>query len=115
MNRHLNAEEIKAFQEELAQDSGRTEMVQLFKLLGDATRLNIITLLTKREPLCVEDLMNCTGMEQSAISHQLKKLREHHIVKAEKVGKHVWYSLEDHHVLELYNLASEHCCEEHSA
>ena len=84
MNEHLNAEEIKAFQALLSKDEGRSEMVQLFKLLGDATRLNIITLLTQREPLCVEDLMNCTGMEH-------------------------------HHVLELYNLASEHCCEEHSA
>ena len=113
MGEHLNANEIKKFQAVLSQDNGTTEMVQLFKLLGDTTRLNIITLLTKREPLCVEDLMNCTGMEQSAISHQLKKLRAHHIVKAEKEGKHVWYSLEDHHVLELYTLASEHCCEEH--
>lgn len=113
MGKHLNASEIKRFQAVLTQDNGRAEMVQLFKLLGDTTRLNIITLLTKREPLCVEDLMNCTGMEQSAISHQLKKLRDHHIVKAEKEGKHVWYSLEDHHVLELYTLASEHCCEEH--
>ena len=105
---------LKAFQALLSKDEGRSEMVQLFKLLGDATRLNIITLLTQRNHLCVEDLMNCTGMEQSAISHQLKSCA-HHIVKAEKVGKHVWYSLEDHHVLELYNLASEHCCEEHSA
>ena len=115
MTEHLNAEQIKAFQALLSKDEGRSEMVQLFKLLGDATRLNIITLLTQREPLCVEDLMNCTGMEQSAISHQLKKLRANHIVKAEKVGKHVRYSLEDHHVLDLYNLASEHCCEEHSS
>ena len=72
MTEHLNAEEIKAFQALLSKDEGRSEMVQLFKLLGDTTRLNIITLLTQREPLCVEDLMNCTGMEQSAISHQLK-------------------------------------------
>ena len=55
MTEHLNAEEIKAFQALLSKDEGRSEMVQLFKLLGDATRLNIITLLTQREPLCVED------------------------------------------------------------
>ena len=114
MREHLSPEEIKVFQKVIENDSGRAEMVQLFKLLGDNTRLNIITLLTRKEPLCVEDLMKCMGMEQSAISHQLKKLRAHHIVKAEKVGKHVWYSLEDHHVLQLYNLADEHCCEDHS-
>ena len=64
---------LKHFKQLLSKDEGRSEMVQLFKLLGDTTRLNIITLLTQREPLCVEDLMNCTGMEQSAISPSVKK------------------------------------------
>ena len=47
-------------------------------------------------------------MEQSAISHQLRKLKANHIVKSRKVGKYVWYSLDDFHVLSLYQMALEH-------
>ena len=108
MAEHLNAEEIKAFQALLSKDEGRSEMVQLFKLLGDATRLNIITLLTQREPLCVEDLMNCTGMEQSAISHQLRILKQNKLVKSRREGKSIFYSLADDHVRTIINQGREH-------
>ena len=50
MREHLSPEEIKVFQKVIENDSGRSEMVQLFKLLGDNTRLNILTLLTRKEP-----------------------------------------------------------------
>ena len=83
-------------------------MSQLFKVFGDVTRLKIITLLYEKHEMTVEEIVTCLEMEQSAISHQLRKLKSNHIVKSRKVGKYVWYSLEDSHVLSLYEMALEH-------
>ena len=84
------------------------KMSQLFKVFGDVTRLKIITLLYEKHEMTVEEIVTCLEMEQSAISHQLRKLKSNHIVKSRKVGKYVWYSLEDSHVLSLYEMALEH-------
>lgn len=111
MKEHLEAKQITKLRDILQHESQLVEMSQLFKILGDVTRLKIMTLLTQREEMCVEDIIRCMNMEQSAISHQLRKLKAHHIVKSRKSGKHVWYSLEDHHVLSLYTLAFDHTSE----
>ena len=84
------------------------KMSQLFKVFGHVTRLKIITLLYEKHEMTVEEIVTCLEMEQSAISHQLRKLKSNHIVKSRKVGKYVWYSLEDSHVLSLYEMALEH-------
>lgn len=84
------------------------KMSQLFKVFGDVTRLKIITLLYEKHEMTVEEIVTCLEMEQSAISHQLRKLKSNHIVKSRKVGKYVWYSLEDSHVLSLCEMALEH-------
>ncbi len=84
------------------------KMSQLFKVFEDVTRLKIITLLYEKHEMTVEEIVTCLEMEQSAISHQLRKLKSNHIVKSRKVGKYVWYSLEDSHVLSLYEMALEH-------
>lgn len=111
MNKHLGEEQVVACQQAIHEEAQLQEMSRLFKILGDTTRLKIITLLTRNEELCVEDIIRCMQMEQSAISHQLRKLKSHHIVKSRKQGKHVLYSLEDQHVLSLYQLAYEHAAE----
>ncbi len=84
------------------------QMSQLFKVFGDATRLKIISLLYEKQEMTVEEIVSFMEMEQSAISHQLRKLKSNHIVKSRKVGKYVWYSLDDSHVLSLYRMALEH-------
>ena len=84
------------------------QMSQLFKVFGDATRLKIITLLYEKQEMTVEEIVSFMEMEQSAISHQLRKLKSNHIVKSRKVGKYVWYSLDDSHVLSVYRMALEH-------
>ena len=84
------------------------QMSQLFKVFGDVTRLKLITLLYEKNEMTVEEIVTCMEMEQSAISHQLRKLKSNHIVKSRKVGKYVWYSLDDSHVLSLYRMALEH-------
>ena len=110
----IHKDVVKRVEKTMPKEEIIYDLADFFKILGDTTRMRILSALFQEE-MCVYDIANLLKMTQSAISHQLKKLRAHHIVKAEKVGKHVWYSLEDHHVLELYNLASEHCCEEHSS
>ena len=84
------------------------QMSQLFKVFGDVTRLKIIALLYEKEEMTVEEIVSFMEMEQSAISHQLRKLKSNHIVKSKKVWKYVWYSLDDSHVLSLYCMALEH-------
>ena len=83
------------------------ELSKIFKALGDTTRLKIIYSLSKEE-LCVCDIADLLEMNQSAISHQLRVLRNLRLVKYRKEGKSAIYSLDDHHVLELFNQGLEH-------
>ena len=82
-------------------------MSMLFKMVSDPTRLKIISALFDRE-LCVCDLMMVTEMSQSAISHQLSKLKQTRLVKSEKRGKNVFYALSDDHVRQIFRQAHEH-------
>jgi ArsR family transcriptional regulator len=62
--------------------------------------------------LCVCSISAGLGMTKSAISHQLKKLREMNLVKSEKIGKEVWYSLADDHIKKVFEISAEHIMEE---
>ncbi len=84
-----------------------TRVAQLFKALSDPTRVRIISVLTHTE-LCVHDLATTLGMSQSAVSHQLRTLRELHLVRYRREGRHVYYQLDDDHVAELFNGGLEH-------
>jgi ArsR family transcriptional regulator, lead/cadmium/zinc/bismuth-responsive transcriptional repressor len=79
----------------------------IFKTMGDPTRLKIIQALSTGE-MCVCDIAAALGMEHSAISHQLRILRNMHVVKYRKSGKEALYSLDDAHVLKLFNEGLEH-------
>jgi len=94
--------ELKALEPNKAQ-----QMAEFFRLLGDANRLRIISLLAKRD-LCVCDLARLLEMSESAVSHQLRTLRSLRLVSHSKRGRRVYYSLLDHHVLELYRSVAEH-------
>ncbi len=83
------------------------ELAQLFKVLGDNTRIRILDALYRSE-LCVCDITALLGMNQSAVSHQLRVLRDARIVKSRKKGKNVLYSLDDEHISELVRMGSEH-------
>lgn len=86
-------------------------MAEFFRLLGDPNRLRILSLLAK-EDLCVCDLATLLEMSESAVSHQLRTLRSLRLVSYQKRGRKVFYSLLDHHVLELYQSVAEHLDEE---
>ena len=88
-------------------DDEVTHLAQLFKVLGDPTRTRILRALRPGE-LCVCDISHVLDMSISSISHQLRVLRQHDLVRFRKEGKIVFYSLADPHVLDLHETALEH-------
>jgi len=84
-----------------------SDLAELFKALGDPTRIKIISALIDRE-LCVHDLTVLLQMGQSAVSHQLRYLRNLRIVKRRKEGKTVYYSLDDDHIEQIFSQTLKH-------
>lgn len=82
-------------------------MAEFFALLGDANRLRILSVLAAQE-VCVGDLATLLEMSESAVSHQLRTLKAARLVSYRKQGRHVYYSLDDHHILELYQAVAAH-------
>ena len=70
---------------------------EFYKIFGDQTRLRILDALLNK-PLCVNEISELLDMTQSAISHQLKNLRTSNLVKTDKIGKNVYYSISDEHI-----------------
>ena len=87
------------------------EVADLFKVFGDSTRARIICALSISE-LCVCDLSALLDMSQSAVSHQLRTLKQARIVKNRRSGKVVYYSLDDEHIKGLFNMAFDHVMED---
>ncbi len=85
---------------------------ELFKAMGSQTRLKIIFALMKTNELCVEHLADAVKMSISAVSHQLKGLRQLRLVKTRKQAQSVYYSLDDEHVALLFKTAGTHLSEE---
>lgn len=83
------------------------KLAELFKILGDPTRLKIVELLLENE-MCVNHIAKTMGMGQSAISHQLRVLRQARLVTYRKEGKTAYYSLNDDHVEGLVRMGMEH-------
>ena len=82
-------------------------MAELFKVFGDSARIRILFVLFEAE-VCVCDLAETLKMTQSAISHQLKILKQNKLVKSRRHGKSVFYSLADGHVRTIINQGLEH-------
>ena len=82
-------------------------VAETFKVLGDPTRVKILQVLSMRE-LCVCDIAAVIGMGQSAVSHQLRTLRNARLVKYRREGTMVWYSLDDEHIAGLLAQGIEH-------
>ncbi len=82
-------------------------LAEAFKVLGDPTRVKILDLLS-REELCVCDLSAILGLTQSAVSHQLRLLRMHRLVKSRRERRCVFYSLDDDHIVRLLSEGLDH-------
>jgi DNA-binding transcriptional ArsR family regulator len=103
----LHEEAVRDVQSKMLTDKMALKGAEIFKLLGDPTRVKLLCALSLRE-LCVCDLSAVLGMTQSAVSHQLRILRGAHLVKFRKQGKVVYYSLADVHVSRLLAMGVEH-------
>lgn len=86
------------------------DLAELFKIFGDSTRIKILYVLFESE-MCVCDIANLLGMSQSAISHQLRALKQSKLVKYRRDGKTVFYSLADGHVRTILDQGMEHVAE----
>ena len=87
-----------------------TRIAELFKAFGDPTRVHILSLLLEQE-LCVGDISTGVELTQSAVSHQLRILKQMHLIKARRDGKNILYSLADDHVRTILQMGLEHVLE----
>ena len=86
-------------------------IAELFKGFADPTRVHILTLLQQRQELCVTDIAEAVELSQSAISHQLRILKQMQLIKFRREGKNILYSLADDHVKTILEMGLEHVLE----
>jgi ArsR family transcriptional regulator len=98
---------VQAAKETLILPVQASRLAEVFKALGDPNRVQLLNALTHRE-MCVCDLSVVLGMTVSAVSHQLRVLRNLRIVKYRKEGRMVYYTLDDNHIVNLFNQGLEH-------
>jgi ArsR family transcriptional regulator len=106
----IHSDIIKTVSQRLPKRSTINEVSELFKLFADGSRLSIICALSHSE-MCVCDLCALLKMNQSAVSHQLKKLRMSQVVKTRRSGKIIYYSLSDSHITTILEMGIEHASE----
>ena len=105
---HPHPERIQYALTHKLDDETSLRLSELFKVLGDKTRIKLLSLLVVEEKMCVCDIAEALQMGQSAISHQLRVLRTARLVKYRKDGKEAWYSLADDHVVKLMCQGLDH-------
>ncbi len=99
--------DILKLKESMLSEDTYSDLSLLFKMFADPTRLRIFSALSN-STMKVEDLTEVLDMTQSTISHQLASLRKMNLVRTEKVGRNVFYSLSDDHVMQIFKQALEH-------
>lgn len=109
----IDIEKVNRVKKIMPSDDLLFDIAEVFKVFGDTTRMKIISALLESE-LCVGDIAEITNSTQSAISHQLRVLKQAKLVKFRKNGKIVYYSLDDEHIAALYEIAKKHIEEEYS-
>lgn len=103
----IHEDVVKRVKETIPQEETLYDLADLFKTFGDSTRIKIICALFQSE-MCVCDIAALLGMNQSAISHQLRVLKQARLVKYRKEGKVVYYSLDDDHVKDIFDQGLAH-------
>lgn len=100
----ISCDEIEELQNDFIHD-----VAEFFKIFGDSTRIKLLRLLLEQE-LCVGEIAEKLNMNQSAVSHQLRVLRQNDLVKYRKEGKTVFYSLDDDHIKVVLEQGMRHIC-----
>ncbi len=103
----IHQEAVDKVLSELPNEDTFNRLADLYKLIGDTTRCRILFALDQDE-MCVCDLANVLNMTKSSISHQLAVLRRSGIVKCRRNGKEVYYTLDDDHIVKLFEIGLEH-------
>jgi len=103
----IHEDVVKRVKETIPNEEDLYELADLFKVFGDSTRIKIVCALFQSE-MCVCDIAALLGMNQSAISHQLRVLKQARLVKFRKEGKVVYYSLDDDHVKGIFDQGLAH-------
>ena len=98
---------IKAVKDKMPEEDQLYDLAEVFKVFGDSTRIKILYVLFEAE-MCVCDIAQLLEMNQSAISHQLRILKQNGLVKSRREGKAVFYSLSDGHVRTIMDQGMEH-------
>ena len=107
---HAHEELVEKVRQEMPDEDLLYDLAELFRIFGDSTRIRILYVLFEAE-MCVCDIAALLGMTQSAISHQLRALKNARLVKARRDGKTIFYSLADDHVKTIIDQGLEHVLE----
>ena len=107
---HIHSDLVDKVNENMPDDDILCDLAELYRVFGDSTRIRILYALFESE-MCVCDIAALLGMTQSAISHQLKALKNARLVKSRRDGKTVFYSLADDHVKTIIDQGLEHILE----
>lgn len=104
---HVHTDIVKKVHDQMPSDEFLYDLADLFRVFGDSTRIKILYVLFESE-MCVCDIAQLLGMSQSAISHQLRTLKQSKLVKSRREGKTVFYALADGHVSTILGQGIEH-------
>ncbi|MCM1113185.1 MAG: metalloregulator ArsR/SmtB family transcription factor [Muribaculum sp.] len=104
---HLNDKTIQKIDAQMLPEEELQDLGEFFKVFGDVTRLKILYVLLCSE-MCVYDIATLLGMSQSAISHQLRVLKQMDLVKNRREGKTIFYSLADSHIVTILSQGQDH-------
>ncbi len=107
---HAHEDLVEAAQENMPDEELLYDLAELYKVFGDSTRIRILYVLFESE-MCVCDIAQTLGMTQSAISHQLRVLKQARLIRFRREGKTVFYSLADAHVRTIIDQGLEHISE----
>ena len=107
---HVHEDIVAQVKQSMPDEEVLYDLAELFKIFGDSTRIKILYVLSESE-MCVCDIAQLLGMTQSAISHQLRALKQSKLVKYRREGKTIFYSLADGHVRTILDQGMEHVAE----
>ncbi len=107
----VDPDRVRAVQASLPTSDVVQELADVFGLLGDPNRLRLLASLLEAGELCVCDLAAATGVNRTTVSHQLRVLRDHRLVRRRREGKVIYYALDDDHVGALLAMANAHAAE----
>ena len=104
---YIHKDRVQAALPHVLEDATAIRLAETFKALSDPSRVRIVSLLAEAE-LCVCDLAAALDMSQSAVSHQLRTLRDLHLVRWRREGRQIFYALDDEHVTDLFQRGLDH-------